>query len=177
MRFPSPINPRASRFARDFALVALGVMILGFGGCDDKHIGRPCQIGAPPPDGGTAGGAFATISSPVLQCPSRICILPNDQSGNATAYKDGAFCTAGCETDDDCSDGETVSKNDLTDPHCKTNFVCTWPTTVGPFCCQKMCVCHDFVNVPSGGIPEPSVCLSPGNGGPPASAQTCVNVH
>ena len=175
MRFPSRLNPRADRFARGFALVALGVVILAAGACDDKHIGRPCQLGAAPPDAGTSGGAFATVTSPALECPSRICVLPNDVNGDATMYHESAFCTASCSTDDDCSDAETGDKNNPTDTHCKTNFVCTWPTTVGPFCCQKMCICHDFLIVPAGGIPEPAVCESPGNGGP--NPPTCQNVH
>jgi hypothetical protein len=33
-----------------------------------------------------------------------------------------------------------------------------WPTTVGDFCCQKMCVCRDFVVEPGGGFTEPAVC-------------------
>jgi len=158
MRFPSRLNPRAGQFARGFALVAFGVVVLAAGGCDDKHIGRPCQIGVPPPDAGSSGGAFATITSPALECPSRICLLANDVNGDATKYKEGASCTAPCSTDDDCSDAETGSKNDMSDFHCKTNFLCTWPTTVGPFACQKLCVCHDFLLVPTGGIQPPAAC-------------------
>ena len=174
MRFPFPLNPRADRFARGFALVALGAALAGLGGaCADKHIGRPCQVDVPPADAGSAGGS-ATITSPALECPSRICILPNNQS-EATADKDGAFCTYPCSTDDDCSDAETVSKSDVGDPHCKSNFICTWPTTSGPFCCQKMCICHDFLSVPAGGIPEPVDCKTAANGGP--TVQTCANVH
>ncbi len=51
------------------------------------------------------------------------------------------MCTAGCSTDDDCSDSDPGTL-------CKKGFICTWPTTTGSFCCQKMCVCHDFVVVP-----------------------------
>ena len=55
MRFPLPLNPRADRFARGFALVALGAALAGLGGaCADKHIGRPCQVDVPPADAGSA---------------------------------------------------------------------------------------------------------------------------
>jgi hypothetical protein len=168
MRFPSLINPRAGRFARGLVLVAFGVVILA-GACDDKHIGRPCQTGVPVVDAGSSGGTFATVTSPALECPSRICLLPGDL-GEATADHDGAFCTASCSTDDDCSDGETGSKSDPNDTRCKSGFVCGWPTTVGPFCCQKMCICHDFLTVPAGGLVEPAACM-------PGSGSTCENVH
>ncbi len=88
MRFPSRLNSRAGQFARGFALVAFGVVILA-GACDDKHIGRPCQTGVPPADAGTSGGAFATVTSPALECPSRICLLPADMN-NGTVNHDGA---------------------------------------------------------------------------------------
>jgi hypothetical protein len=32
------------------------------------------------------------------------------------------------------------------------------PTTVGDFCCEKMCVCRDFVYEPQGGFQTPAVC-------------------
>jgi hypothetical protein len=166
MRFPFQLNTRAGEFARGFALVAFGVVVL-LGACDDKHIGRPCQTGAAPPDGGASGGAFATVSSPVLACPSRICLLPGDQK-EAVTDGDGAFCTAGCSSDDDCSDAETGAKGDLTDTRCKSSFVCAVATEIGPFCCQKLCICRDFVVVPAGGIPLPDSCM-PGN-------SSCQNV-
>ena len=62
-----------------------------------------------------------------------------------------------------------ASKTDPTDPRCKTGFTCMWPTTVGSFCCQKMCVCRDFVTEPMGGFKQPEVCTSTSSG--------CQNVH
>jgi hypothetical protein len=167
MRFPFQLNTRAGEFARGFALVAFGVVIL-LGACDDKHIGRPCQTGAAPPDAGASGGAFATVSSPVLACPSRICLDPGDQKGDATNFHDGAFCTATCSSDDDCSDAEIGNKGDTSDTRCKSSFVCGVATTVGPFCCQKLCICRDFVVVPPGGLPLPMSCMP--------SMSTCQNV-
>jgi hypothetical protein len=161
MRFPSLINPRAGQLARGLLVAAFGVVILA-GACDDKHIGRPCQTGVPPVDAGSSGGTFATVTSPALECPSRICLLPGDVNGATSPTPgdhDGAFCTASCSTDDDCSDGEQGSKSDPNDTRCKGGFVCGWPTTVGPFCCQKMCICHDFLTVPAGGLQEPAACM------------------
>jgi hypothetical protein len=159
MRFPSRLIPGASRWlAFTITLAALG---LG-GACEDKHIGRLCELGVPNADAG-ASGATATIASPALECPSRICLLPGAEKDPMGT---GSLCTASCESNDDCSDGETVDKPG--DPHCKGGFVCMWPTTTGSFCCQKMCVCRDFVREPMGGFVKPSVCEAP---------STCQNVR
>jgi hypothetical protein len=170
MRIASRPFARAGRSARGYFLTMLGVLVLGWAmtGCEDKHIGRPCETNA---DAGSSTGVHVSVvSSPVLSCPSRICLFPADtsNSGDATTFHDGAFCTATCSTDDDCSDGEIGDKGDSSDHRCKSNFVCAVATTAGPFCCQKFCICHDFVFVPSGGIPTPTACESP---------STCENVH
>ena len=49
-------------------------------GCEDKHIGRPCELGASAADAGT--GSTAVITSPALECPSRICVLPGAETGS-----------------------------------------------------------------------------------------------
>jgi hypothetical protein len=143
----------------------LALTTLAVAGCENKHIGRLCDLGVSD-DGGTAGtGTTATINSEALECPSRICLLPGNEQGANTA----SLCTAECSSDDDCSDGETTS--DPNNVHCKSSFVCTIPTTVGDFCCRKMCVCKDFLIMPTtGGFGQvPAVCMSAAGG--------CKNVH
>ncbi len=156
MRIASRPVGRAGRSAQATFLMTLGVLVLGWvAGCDDKHIGRPCEVNA---DAGTVtGGHVAIISSPALQCPSRICLLPADTNAGA-ANNDGPFCTASCSTDDDCSDGETGVRGDTSDPRCKFGFFCGYPTTTGPFGCQKFCICRDFTAEPGGGAQKPTVC-------------------
>lgn len=173
MRIASRPFARASFSARSYFLMTLGVLVLGWGtaGCEDKHIGRPCVTNADAGTVGASGGQVAIISSPNLQCPSRICLLPADESMATTpAYHDGAFCTYSCNTDDDCSDAEIGDKSQSDDKRCKSNFICTIATTTGPFCCQKYCVCHDFVYVPPGGIPTPVACE-------PNAGNSCENIH
>jgi hypothetical protein len=144
-----------------FAIVVLG---LGGGGCEDNHIGRPCSIGIVDTDAGVSSGSVATVTSPALECPSRICLIPGaDKDPHGT----GALCTAGCSSNDDC-DGEKGNPNDPTDHRCKLGFVCMWPTTSGPFCCERMCACRDFVSEPMGGFTKPAACNAP---------STCQNVH
>lgn len=172
MRFASRLIPHVGNSARGYFFVALGVAALGLGGCGDKHIGRACVTNAPM-DAGTGSNPVSILSSPVLQCPSRICL----QAAPTGTFLDVSvsqqemekpMCTDTCETDDDCSDVDPGTD-------CKHGFICAWPTTAGPFCCQKLCVCHDFINVPSGGLQEPNTCKSPSQGGPNPS--TCQNVH
>ena len=90
MRFPSPVSS-ISPTARSFALFALALAMFGLGGaCEDKHIGRPCELGTMPM-GGTSG-SVATVSSPALECPSRICLLPGAETSNIG--NTGPLCTA-----------------------------------------------------------------------------------
>ncbi len=161
MRFASRVIPHGAS-ARGYVLAAVGVLALGLAACNDEHIGRACNTNAPA-DAGAATGV-SIISSPSLQCPSRICIQP------AGAPAEASMCTASCATDDDCSNADPGTT-------CKKGFVCAWPTTAGPFCCQKMCVCHDFVNIPPGGFPVPATCMSPGSSPNAPNPATCQNVH
>ena len=148
MRFPS--DPRFDSHASRFAVLAFALAVVAVGaGCEDKHIGRPCELGMP--SDRRHRHRIATITSPALECPSRICLLPAP-----TRIRKGTgvpLCTAGCESNEDCEDGELGDTTDATDKRCKTGFVCMWPTTVGNFCCQKFCVCRDFVTEPTGWLP------------------------
>jgi hypothetical protein len=104
---------------------------------------------------GGGSGQIATISSPALECPSRICLLPGNEKGTDT----GPLCTASCEDNSDCEDGETGNSSDPNDHRCKSGFVCMWPIGhVGDFACQKFCVCRDFVYEPTGGFTQPADC-------------------
>jgi hypothetical protein len=150
------------------ALAAVTVLALAglvSSGCEDKHIGRKCDLDVS--DAGTAtGNTSATINAQAVECPSRICLLPAEDKTTNT----GSLCTADCSSDDDCSDSEGTSNP--ADVHCKTGFACLVPTTVGDFCCRHLCVCKDFVDTSAADYhTEPKVCIA-GNG-----ASSCQNVH
>jgi hypothetical protein len=140
--------PVIGRVAR--SVVALA-MVLGVGsGCpDDQHVGRPC-------DPGTSlinGGSTILLSDGVAECPSAVCVAADNARGT------GALCSARCESNADCEDGEIANPNDPSDTRCKTGFACMWPTTVGRLHCQRLCVCRDLVvSEPPGGFQEPVVC-------------------
>ena len=156
MKFVSRLIPHAGGSVRGSFLMALGVLALGFvASCQNNHIGRPCLTDAPADAGTGSTDKITIVSSPALQCPSRICLLPA-ANGNVDTSNESAFCTASCSTDDDCSDVDPGTQ-------CQKGFVCTWATTSGPFCCEKLCVCHDFVNEPPGGFQEPDTCTHAGS--------------
>src|SRR4051794_28121773 len=138
------------------ALVA-GVVGAGLFACNPNSIGRPCVN----PGGQAVLGT--QISSPALECPSRLCLLqpPNPstgRTGNAQGGDGGAFratCTAECQNDGDC--------NAETKAYCKEGFNCAVATQAGPFCCKKVCICKtdlvEGVNVdPDGGTIVPFSC-------------------
>jgi hypothetical protein len=154
--------PLHARLAPLAFVSVLGAMLTA--GCENKHIGRPCDIGiqgdagAPP-----VGGTIAAINPQALECPSRICILP----GNETGLNTTSLCTADCSSDDDCSDGESGGE---TSNLCKHGFACIIPTIVGELCCRQFCVCKDFLLDADKSRLKPMVCLS-------GTGSTCKNVQ
>jgi len=112
-----------------------------------------------------ANGQIATASSPALECPSHICLLPGaDWETRSPAQVaagvsgTGALCTASCESSGDCVDAERANRDNPADHRCRGGFACMWPMTVGTFACQKLCVCTDFVTPPMGGFTKPAAC-------------------
>ena len=138
-------------------ILRLAVLVAGLASCADRHIGRSCDLGVDPT---AVAGSSAIITSPALECPSRVCLLP---ATTQAATDVGALCTAPCETDNDCTDADSAATGG---GRCHDGFACAWPTTVGPFCCQKMCVCRDLVREPPGGFVEPAVCRTAAGGCP-----------
>jgi hypothetical protein len=134
--------------------VVVGALLFA---CNPNSIGRACV---------NPGGQQVTgtqVSSPALECPSRLCLI--EQAGTATGNVtgvDGGFratCTAPCSNDGDC-DPETRE-------FCKSGFVCAVATQTGPFCCRKLCICREDLqqgtNVDvDGGTVTPTACM-PGN--------------
>jgi hypothetical protein len=141
------------------ALVAVLVGV-GFASCNPNSIGRPCVN----PTGVAPLGT--QVSSPALECPSRLCLIHpiTDQTGQTSTMNARSTCTAFCNDDSDC-DAETKAL--CTDSKgAQHNFVCAVATVVGTFKCQKLCICpldlEDNLNkVPDGGVKTPDSCLHP----------------
>jgi hypothetical protein len=161
---PRPLTQLAKLGPFAIAMALLGLVTSG---CEDKHIGRVCNLDLVDA-GTTATGTNASIQGQAVECPTRICVLPADTNpmGSGTT---GPLCSATCSSDSDC-DGETTS--DKASVQCKSGFTCVIATTVGDFCCEKLCVCKDFVDTTSGSNynATPTACL-------PGPTQICQNVH
>jgi hypothetical protein len=158
------LSPRSHSKLAAFGPFALAVVLgglLGMTGCEDKHIGRVCSLDVPDASVSQTG-TTATFNGQAVECPTRICVLPAAQKQTNTT----ALCSAFCSSDDDC-DGETTSNP--SSGQCKSGFACVYPTPVGAFCCQKMCVCKDFIDTMNKNFHDkPTSCNPP---------STCQNVH
>lgn len=134
-------SPRAT-WSQLSLLSFIAVAALGATGCPDQHIGRKCDLGRDV-DGG-AKTAFSNTGA--LECPSRICILPDQ---DRTVMGTGPLCTAECSSDDDCADGELrANKTDNTDSRCRDGFACRRlfsGLSTNELACKRLCVCKDFI--------------------------------
>ena len=106
----------------------------------------------------TAAGSCA--SSTCLRVP-----LEAELPSGAVYPPEGyGLSTTECDSDADC----------ISESPCVTGFTCGVPPglTVGPLCCQKFCVCTDYVEVSSstGELPTPAAC------DPTVSANACCNL-
>jgi hypothetical protein len=144
------------------AALALATVALGNTSCEDKGIGRSCDVLT---DAAPQQGVF---NSEALECPSRICLKPV-MKDNATVLDPptGAFCSASCSQDSDCGDAQIRDKQNKSDRRCAAGFVCGIPFVKGRLCCQKLCLCKDFF---TGSATTPTGCNEPD------SAQTCLQV-
>jgi hypothetical protein len=150
---------------------ALALALAALAACDNP-VGRICDLGVTDP-----GENQAVMGSPSLDCQSRLCLKLEPDEGKE--LPDGfrpladnrGMCTATCEDDSDC--------DKVPESPCVTGFTCGVPLRTGPFCCEKVCICKDYVVVPEGGslaVPEACnadepanpCCNLPGRAGNPA---------
>jgi len=151
-----------------FGATLVAIVALGNTSCENQDIGRPCEVVPGAPAVTSADQASydqqAIYSTDALECPSRICIKPAvDQNQTDQTPPTTALCSAGCSQDSDCSGGQ-IRGGGAEDQRCKSGFACTIPFVTGTICCQKLCVCRDFL--PPNGATTPTACQ---NGG----AATC----
>jgi hypothetical protein len=146
------------RWMRAFLLSVLfgGVVGVATWACNPNSIGRPCVN----PQGSDVRGT--QVSSPALECPSRLCLI-SPANGTSPGAVDGggsseprATCTADCQSDGDCAPE--------TSQYCKSGFACAVATQVGDFCCRKLCICKDDLqdninrDPVDGGVITPTAC-------------------
>src|SRR5262245_16451652 len=92
-------------------MVCVVIAGLGFSACNPNSIGRPCVNPRNSIPGDTQ------ISTPALECPSRLCLIQK-QNASTPGNTDGGtgvpgrfVCTARCEDDSDCEkDDSAIAK-------------------------------------------------------------------
>ena len=120
----------------------------GAAACEDKAVGRPCDITV---DASAAQGAYNTNAT---DCPSRLCVKPAVQPGVAITLETGAYCTTTCSSDTDCN-GQTRDPNNPIDTRCRKGFTCAPVFNEGALCCKNLCLCRDFFSASVGpAIPD-----------------------
>jgi hypothetical protein len=131
--------------------LVLAAVAVGNTGCEDKGIGRTCDVLTPFEDN------QAVYNPEALECPSRICLKPvQDQTRPPQDPPTGPFCSATCSQDSDCEPWQGRDRSKADDRHCVNGFLCGIAFVRGPLCCQKLCLCKDFL--PSSGAPVPVAC-------------------
>ena len=144
------LRPATLRLSLLGTFVLAAVALLGNTGCEDKAIGRRCDVLT---DAGAAQGVY---NSEALECPSRICLKPVVQVGATMPDPPTqAYCSASCSQDSDC-DGQARDPNNNLDYRCNKGFACGIAFVKGKICCQKLCLCKDFL-APTG-APTPIAC-------------------
>ncbi|HET6149714.1 MAG TPA: hypothetical protein VFH68_19405 [Polyangia bacterium] len=111
--------------ARATTFLSLMLLAVGWlpGGCGQPPaIGNACVVGSP------GGGQEVTISTPALECESRICL----QVGGGEP-----LCTGACGSDDDC-----LNLSPTAGQLCPAGFVCRAASPFGDHPCQRLCVCR-----------------------------------
>jgi hypothetical protein len=154
------LRPAVLRMSLLGVLVLAGVAI-GNTACEDKAIGRACDVLTPTQNN------QAVYNSEALECPSRICLKPAlDPSKTALDPPTGPYCSASCSQDSDCDTQQNRDSTNKSDHRCQGGFLCGVPFVKGRLCCQKLCLCKDFLG--QNGAQTPIACQNGGD-------QTCYS--
>ena len=82
-----------------------------------------------------------------------------------------SMCSKKCSSDSDCKDGGPTKKVVVENTKGQTGFSCARIQTLGKFCCEKLCVCNDDLDLSTAndiqkecaaGTQE-GCCVSPGD--------------
>jgi hypothetical protein len=111
---------------------------------------RWCELGfTPAPD--------EIAVAPTVSCASGACLrIPLEHDlpmCSLYTYGPKGLCTASCAVDADCEGLEGP---------CVSGYTCGVATTVGPYCCQRLCMCKDYVDDATAS-PAPCDATNPAN--------------
>lgn len=118
-----------------------------------SELGLPCSLGI------DAGSSLAAYNPQSPECSTGLCLKP--MLGGVKDYETAPYCTTSCSSDSDCH-GQKRNGEDPDDRRCVRGFACGVAFVVGPLCCQKMCICKDFLA--ESGVTIPASC-QPGTDG------------
>jgi hypothetical protein len=124
-----------------FALSAV-TLSLTAAACGGEPVGRICDLGQEVDEGTNI------VATESLDCTTRTCLKVRQEvlelpPGSRYPTGNKGLCTAKCESSDDC---ERVPESP-----CQLGFTCGVATTVGSFCCEKVCICKDYIVLPEDG--------------------------
>jgi hypothetical protein len=104
----------------------------------------PCTVGQ---DGNNQCNE-ANLGLDRFQC---VADNPGDTSGNCELkieyVLERSMCSKKCSTDADCKDGGVGKKVVVENTKCQEGFSCARIQTLGKFCCEKLCVCNDDLDL------------------------------
>lgn len=150
-------RPTAKRLERSSVLLLAAMMAammatMMAAGCEDKNLGRPCDLRAD----GSIGALQGAYNMAAPDCPSHICTKPAVQPGVSNDLNTGPYCTIACSSDNDCN-GQTRDFSNPNDTRCMKGYTCAIPFDQGKLCCQKLCLCRDFFSAAVGPV-TPAAC-------------------
>jgi hypothetical protein len=142
-------RPTAKRLAWSSVLILAAMLTAG---CEDKNLGRPCDLRAD----GSVSALQGAYNMAATDCPSHICTKPAVQPGVSNDLNTGPYCTFTCNSDNDCN-GQTRDFSNTNDTRCQKGYACAIPFDKGKLCCQKLCMCRDFFSAAVGPA-TPAAC-------------------
>jgi hypothetical protein len=116
--------------------------------CEPTTLGRMCVVLPGAADAGAPDGQ-SFINDRALECRTQLCLQQAPGAGTTAGVDTAAFCTADCQRDSDCQEGERRDPGRTGDRRCRGGFYCGVPLTTGTAACRRLCLCRDFGTSPS----------------------------
>ncbi len=145
-----------------FGWLVVVAALAGAPACAKSDVGAPCN------HGGLDAPQEPVITFPALACEQLMCVYAeslappadpcetaaqcNDAGGDRFRCVSGrcelgmkhvlerSMCSQTCDEEADCQGGDD-------DTSCRTGFTCAPLLELGDFCCEKVCVCRDDLDV------------------------------
>lgn len=152
---------------RHVSLLLAMFAILPSAGCSRGDVGAPCDHGSTTPP------QSLTVSFPAMSCNELVCLYGDERKPTVTDCKNdsdckdnerfecnkasrrcqlktdfvlrNSMCSRPCDSEADC-DSQGFNRYLHGETNCKDGFACRMLQSKGSLCCEKLCVCKDFMN-------------------------------